>query len=297
MVVNTEPSQLRGVGVEWNANVTKPKQCHGSEALKRCSRALRARWHAFCFVLRVNTATYPQEALLREAKTFVDQVGPQTEGTTSPEFDGGDFGGLDTALMQIFCSTGDTRAFEFLYEITSEPLMGWIRGRVRQIARRLDVREILQDTFINIYRYAKSFKGEGAYGFRRWARTIAANAMHRASRKRTLVFSEWTDGIMQVPSPAGGPRGVVEARELGRELDKAYRLLLQVAPLAFARLSPRDRFVLHAVDQERSSYRDVEKELGLRSGALKMIVHRARIRLKSHLREALSCKGSLPDQG
>lgn len=249
----------------------------------------RPGWHAFCVVSCVKTATYPQVALLREARTFVDHVG-STAGCATATQEVDDFEGLDTALMQIFRTTGDSRAFEFLYQISSEPLMGWIRGRARQIARRLDAREILQDTFINIYRYAKSFKGEGIHGFRRWARTIAANAMHRASRKRTLVFSEWTDGVMQVPSPAGGPLGVVEAREFGRELDSAYRLLLQVAPLVFAKLSPRDQYVLHAVDQEKSSYRDVEKELGLRSGALKMIVHRARIRLQSHFREALNCK-------
>ncbi|MFT4647347.1 MAG: RNA polymerase sigma factor (sigma-70 family) [Glaciecola sp.] len=237
----------------------------------------------------MKVATYPHGSLLREAQAFVDHVGSPNLGTPVLEQDGEEPGGLDTALMQIFTATGDTRAFEFLYQLTSEPLLGWIRGRARQVARSLDVREILQDTFINIYRYAKSFKGEGIHGFRRWARTIAANAMHRASRKRPLLFSEWSEGVMQVPSSIGSPQGLVEAREFAIELDKAYQLLLKVAPLAFAQLSPRDRFVLNAVDIHRSGYREVEQELGLRTGALKMIVHRARIRLRAHLKKALSC--------
>ena len=237
----------------------------------------------------MKVATYPQSSLLREAQAFVDRVGSPLPPSLEPVPDGSEIGGLDTALMQIFTATGDIRAYEFLYQLTSEPLLGWIRGRARQIARRLDVREILQDTFINIYRYAKSFKGEGTHGFRRWARTIAANAMHRASRKRTLVFSEWSEGVMQVPSGIGTPQNLAEAQEYALELESAYQLLLRVTPLAFSQLSARDRFVLNAVDVHGSPYREVEKELGLRSGALKMIVHRARIRFRSHMQMALSC--------
>ncbi|MBL4771599.1 MAG: sigma-70 family RNA polymerase sigma factor [Planctomycetes bacterium] len=238
----------------------------------------------------MNTAIYPQDTLLEEAQAFVDRIGAPSPGAQDPALALEEVGGLDTALMQIFTATGDSQAFEFLYKLTSEPLLSWIRGRARQVARRLDVREILQDTFINIYRYANSFKGEGIHGFRRWARTIAANAMHRASRRRTLVFSEWTEGVMQVASPGGGPRGLVEAREFAVEVEGAYQLLLRVAPIAFAELSPRDQFVLHAVDQRGVCYRDVEQELGLRSGALKMIVHRARIRLRTHFNRLLHCK-------
>ncbi|MDF1838107.1 MAG: sigma-70 family RNA polymerase sigma factor [Planctomycetota bacterium] len=237
----------------------------------------------------MKVATYPQNSLVREAQAFIDRVGAQSPAHPDPAVDPGDAGGLDTALMQIFTATGDVRAYEYLYQLTSEPLLGWIRGRARQIARRLDVREILQDTFINIYRYAKSFKGEGIHGFRRWARTIAANAMHRASRKRTLVFSEWSEGVMQVSAGVGTPQNLAEAQEFALELESAYQLLLRVTPLAFAKLSARDRFVLNAVDVHGSLYREVEKELGLRSGALKMIVHRARIRFRSHLKTALAC--------
>ncbi len=246
-------------------------------------------WHGFCIGPGVKVATYPESSLMREVQAFVDRIGFPIQPSPEPVPDGGEIGGLDTTLMQIFTATGDTRAYEYLYQLTSEPLLGWIRGRARQIARRLDVREILQDTFINIYRYAKSFKGEGIHGFRRWARTIAANAMHRASRKRTLVFSEWSEGVMQVPSAIGTPQNFAEAQEIALEMESAYQLLLRVTPLAFAKLSARDRFVLEAVDVRGSAYREVEQELGLRSGALKMIMHRARIRFRSHMAVAMSC--------
>ncbi|MCA9003052.1 MAG: sigma-70 family RNA polymerase sigma factor, partial [Planctomycetes bacterium] len=66
------------------------------------------------------------------------------------------------------------------------------------------------------------------------------------------------------------------------------RVLLQLTPLAFAKLPDRDRFVLQAVEVDRRPYREIEQELGLRSGALKMIVHRARARFQAHLAHLVS---------
>ncbi|MCB9908367.1 MAG: RNA polymerase sigma factor [Planctomycetes bacterium] len=190
---------------------------------------------------------------------------------------------LETALMCHFRDSGDRVAFEWLYRLSSDALARWVatRGAVSQSS--LDVDEVVQDTFINVYRYHRSFQGHGPHGFRRWARTIAANAMSRSKRRRALPLVEWKDGDQDVADSQDDPCVLMQQQEQGQALQDAYLLLLQWVPLACARLSPRDRYVLTALHGHGASHREVEEELELKPGGLKMIVHRARTRLRGYL--------------
>ncbi len=190
---------------------------------------------------------------------------------------------LETSLMNFFRDTGDARAFDLLYRLSAGHLEAWIAKRSMAFSGRPDSQEILQDAFVNIYRYGHSFQGQGPSGFRRWARTIAANAMNRSGRPRALPLAEWCAGHLEISEPGADPAERAAGREEHQIMANAYRLLLQFVPLALANLSPRDRYVLQAIHVHGASYREVEAELDLRTGGLKMIVHRARMRLRAQL--------------
>lgn len=194
--------------------------------------------------------------------------------------------GLETGLMLYFRDSGDRRAFELLYRLTCEPLESWIAMKAAALGGRIAAEEALQDAFVNVYRYSQSFRGEGPHGFRRWARTIAANALHRAGRRRAIRFAEWNEGVCEVSEPGMDPQRLAADREQSAQLRSAYALVLQWVPAALESLSARDRYVLTAIHLHGATYREVEQELELRAGALKMIVHRARTRFGQALTRA-----------
>src|SRR5256885_710757 len=81
---------------------------------------------------------------------------------------------METALMATFRERREEAVFEALYELTRPSLLDWIGGLLA-LRRRGDPLEILQDTYVNIYRYAGSFRDEQPKSFRVWSRTIAGN--------------------------------------------------------------------------------------------------------------------------
>ncbi|MEZ5975146.1 MAG: RNA polymerase sigma factor [Planctomycetota bacterium] len=190
---------------------------------------------------------------------------------------------LETDLMRVFRDRGDLRAFELLYRLSAPDLEAWLRRRSRGLYPRFDVEEAVQDTFVNIFRYRDSFQGSGPGGFRRWARTIAANAMHRSRRTGALTWVPLANAE-EPACEAADPELQSADREQSQRLAEAYSVVLAWVPAALAELSPRDRYVLLAIHVHGAAYAEIEAELGMRPGGLKMVVHRARSRFWAQLR-------------
>jgi hypothetical protein len=73
---------------------------------------------------------------------------------------------LETELMALFRDEGDDAAFQALYDYTRGRMLVWIAGLLGSRRSAPDPHEILQDTYVNIYRYARSFRNEDARSFR-----------------------------------------------------------------------------------------------------------------------------------
>ena len=195
---------------------------------------------------------------------------------------------LDTALMTLFRDTGRREVFDALYGSARASVYEWLRWMVREQQARLDPLDLLQDTFVNVYRYAASFRPESGAGFRRWVRTIAANVVRRA---RAATPRRWVSATAELapeledrqPGPA---LRLVEGEET-RALRVAWANFLVLYAEGFARLSPRDRRALELVELEGRSYSEAAEELGVGPSNMKMIMLRARRRLAVHLRDAL----------
>ena len=199
---------------------------------------------------------------------------------------------LATALMSLFRETGDREAFEALYAFTRTSVHEWILGLLRGSNGSVDPLEVLQDTFINVYKYNQSFRDERDGSFRVWVRTIAGNLIRRAySRRPTRRFEDMPEGLQEPADPRPGPQLVVQGEEDAVALRRAYVLMLLHYAEAFEQLSERDRHAMHLVEVLGQSYREAGQVLQVRASNMKMILFRARKRLVNHMRRSM---GVLP---
>lgn len=189
---------------------------------------------------------------------------------------------LATALMDLFRRTRANEVFEGLVEVASGMLLARVRTRLRGLARVCDAQEVLQDAFVNIYRYPDRFAATRPGAFAAWATTIVDNAIRRQLRRRSgppLSLSP-TEVLCQHPDlHLREPAQMAEDQEACAAAASAFGLLLAAYQRAFAELSPRERFVLEQVEVAGQRYVDLAQVLGIRHEALKMVVFRARKRI------------------
>lgn len=143
----------------------------------------------------------------------------------------------------------------------------WLLLRLRQrCADPALVDEVLQDTFLSVWRSAGRFSG-GEVGA--WIWTIAARRLVDAYRRRAR------EGRLPVVAATAAPAAEEEALRdaVGDELEHALR-----------RLAPELRQVLQAMVLDGLTVRETSVLLGLPEGTVKTRARRARILL----REALS---------
>lgn len=193
----------------------------------------------------------------------------------------------ETALMSAFRTSRSAEAFEALYRATAPGLLQWIETLYAQGRHVGDPMDAVQDTFVNVYRYAGSFRPSAAGGFRAWVRTIASNALRRTRRRpRSLgvLFSELDEKLLPDPQDeAAGPSATAQSKESIIDLRKAYALMLLQYAQAYETLRPRDQEALYLVEVEHLNYAQVGARLGVGRSNTKMIVFRARRRLRASM--------------
>ena len=174
---------------------------------------------------------------------------------------------------------GDDSAFE---EIVRR-----YQARVFRLACRLtsetDAPDVLQETFLQVYRHLPSFRGESQFGT--WLYRIASNAalMHRRTKARRPAESleQFLPRFDAEGKHVSTPAELQVASRADELLDR--RLLADKARDGIARLPDlyRDAFVLR--DLEGMSTADVARILGVEPAAVRQRVHRARLMLRGYL--------------
>lgn len=164
---------------------------------------------------------------------------------------------------------GDRAAFEELYRRTSP----WIAVRLRR--RCSDdqiVAEVMQETYLSVWRAANAFAGAAAGGTAvGWLWTIAARRLIDAFRRRAH-HAEPPTAAASEPAAAAAEDEVL-AHVVGDEVGDALR-----------RLAPELRQVLQAMVLDGLTVRETAVLLGVPEGTVKTRARRARIAM----REALS---------
>jgi RNA polymerase sigma factor (sigma-70 family) len=166
-------------------------------------------------------------------------------------------------------AAGDRRAFDELYRRTSP----WLLARLQRRCSDGDVvADVMQETYLAVWRAAGSFAGTGASGSAvGWLWTIAAHRLVDAFRRRAR--QNQVPAVPLVESVAPAAEDEVMAVRVGQELEQA---LLE--------LPPEMRQVLRAMVLDGFSVRETSLLLGVPENTVKSRARRARIAL----REALS---------
>jgi RNA polymerase sigma factor (sigma-70 family) len=202
---------------------------------------------------------------------------------------------VGTRLMALFRDTRRSDCFEALYAFARPAVQQWIRGLLHRGLAHLDPAELLQDTFVNVYRYPSAFREEHAGSFRVWVRTIAGNLVRRASAPRArLFFQELPDGLQEPEDRRENPARLALVDEEERRLRGAYMLFLCHYARAWEDLSQRDRRTLHLVEVEELTYEQAGRALAVGRSNMKMIVFRARKRIARRMRQAMNASVFAP---
>jgi RNA polymerase sigma-70 factor (ECF subfamily) len=182
---------------------------------------------------------------------------------------------------------GDEAAFE---EIVTR-----YQARVFRLARRLtgsedDAADVLQETFLQVYRGLAGFRGESRFGT--WLYRVATNAalmLRRArSRRPTESLEAFLPRFDAAWVHAATPADLQIAAQADLLIDRQD--LAQKALAGIERLPDlyREAFVLR--DLEEMTTEEVARILDLEPAAVRQRVHRARLMLRGYLSDLVGVK-------
>ena len=207
---------------------------------------------------------------------------------------GPEFQSLNNALMDTYRVHGSLEAFSLLFELNTRPFSVIANRIVRMTGSRADIGDILQETFLAIYRYPSRFCPDKPCAFRNWSYSIIRNTVYRHLQlsAREGIPVDFVTEILP-DERAGTPSDASELAEADQQCERVYGLLLCLYMDIYERdLKPRDRLALQLVEVERLGYREAAQKLGIRLENFKMIVCRARKKIFQSLVRTLGTRPS-----
>lgn len=250
---------------------------HAAAPLQELSPALKAR-------LRALWERTGHAALLRLA----DGLAPYDGAPFDSKQDRSDW--ISTCLMDAFKHTGDAAVFALLFECNEGAFLLALHTQLRRTRTHVDAADVLQEAFLNIYRYPHRFHPDRADAFRNWGHRIVRNTAlkflrgeGRLSRQQSL-----DDEFQCEDARARTPLRAADEHEGAELVDRAYLLYLNLYLLHFGKLSPKEQRALTMVEIEDRPYRDAAAELGIRLENLKMVVFRGRQKIFRGMSQTLA---------
>ncbi|MFL6123220.1 RNA polymerase sigma factor [Actinophytocola sp.] len=168
---------------------------------------------------------------------------------------------------------GDRAAFERLYRRTAP----WLAVRLRRrCADEQLVAEVMQETYLAVWRAAGSFAGAAVDGSAvGWLWTIAARRLVDAFRRRAR---EAAPGL-----GVGAPGLAAEPVAPAAEDEALSGVVGDEVGVALARLAPELRQVLQAMVVDGLTVRETATLLGVPEGTVKTRARRARLAMREAL--------------
>jgi len=168
-------------------------------------------------------------------------------------------------ILVARAKAGDLEALEALYRAFETPVYNLA---LRVLRRPEDAEDVLQETFLEVVRSIKQFRGEGhLWG---WIRQIAASKALMRIRREQVRRTEELDEESFVGAGAGAGVGV----GVGVDLERA-----------FERLSETSRAVVWLHDVEGYTHEEIAELMGKTVSFSKSQLARAHTRLRRMLDE------------
>ena len=197
---------------------------------------------------------------------------------------------LSTRLMEIFRDTGNTGAFSLLYELNYRPFFISILSRIRRHHYLLDAHDVLQEVFVNIYRYPYKFRADKPEAFRNWAGMIIRNTILRFLRglaKDNMIEISVEEILEPADEIQVTPQEEMIIKESEENCRRAWLIYLNLYLNEYNKLNERERKALHLVEVEGFSYKEVSAEMGIKVENLKMVIFRARKKIIRNMEKYL----------
>lgn len=185
----------------------------------------------------------------------------------------------DEELMARF-QAGDSAAMEEIFARFQKPLFNFF---YRMVSRRETAEDLVQETFLKLCRFGHTFCGSNAK-FTTWLYSVAGNQCrdylrHTARRPETPVADleqSYSEDQVEFPPPAlDSP---VEEHLIRMEIR-------QELVSAIKSLPEKERTAIVLREYHGLEYKEIAEVLGCPIGSVKVLIFRARQRLRERLKD------------
>jgi len=168
-------------------------------------------------------------------------------------------------LKLISVSKTRNKGYEMLISNYQKPLYFFIR---RMLLNHEDTNDVLQETFIRVFKGIEGFRGESALGT--WMHSIAyREALGHIQRSKRMLKGDWDGNILE---------NVKQLEEDAHYSGDEMQLKLQAMVAA---LPEKQRAVFVMKYYEEKKYTEIAEVTGTSVGALKASYHHAVEKIKS----------------
>lgn len=197
---------------------------------------------------------------------------------------------ISTCLMEAYKNTGDAAVFGLLFELNHPVFLVAVHGQLRRASHHVDPADVLQEVFLNIYRYPHKFLSDRADAFRNWGHRIVRNTLLKFLRgeARLQRHHSLDEEFQCADERALSPLRAASDVEGAVVVNRAYLLYLNLYLLHFGKLSAKEQRALSMVEVEGRSYRDAADSLGIKLENLKMVVFRGRRKVFRGMSQSLA---------
>lgn len=162
------------------------------------------------------------------------------------------------------CRRGDAQAFETFVKLTEKQIFSLV---FRMVGNREDAADVVQDAYLKAWKGLKSFRGDAAVTS--WLYRVASNAAIEFLRKRNrLAEPVEPERMNEIEAPLESPSSIE-----GTDVEAALARL----PVAY-------RTVLVMRELYGMSIEEIATQMKSTTGAAKVRLHRARLRLADEMR-------------